>query len=534
MKKIFFLVFLAISFLSCRKEKTYWDADIVAPVATSSLSLSNLFPDTLLEANSGGQLSINFEAELFRLAADTLLELPDTSFKNVFGPVMFQGGYFNYQPGQTLYSSANNLVSFQIANGIKLKEAVIRSGKVHLEVRNPLRQPTEFICSVGSAELNGVPLLISLTVPAGTQASPAYRDTFVTVDNYHVDFSGNDGTKTNTISQSLIFKIAPNAVTDTLKYGDTLKSLITFVDLIPDYGRGYFGNQTLTLGPDTAIFDVFNQISSGSLGLDSANIQVQMQNEFGVDLRSNLTAVQSISPINASVNLTGSNIGTSFNVGRAIATGNPASPVTPYNKTIAFTNTNSNINQFIGNLPNSISYALSSQINPLGNISGYNDFVYYGTNFKADLKAHVPLRFSANNIVLRDTTEFNVSALSEEIDKVNEGKLILKATNSYPFSLAVTGILLDENNQPIEPLISAPNNLVNAPVVNASNVVVAPQETIIEIYFDKGKFESIKKARKIAYYITFNTTNQPNAVAFLNWYKLDLLLTADFNYSVNK
>ncbi len=437
-------------------------------------------------------------------------------------------------PGQVLYSSAGNQVEFDIANGVKLKEAVIRTGKIHLEVTNTLRQPTVFECTVGSAKLNGNPLVISLNVPAGTQAFPAYRDTFVTVDQYHVDFSGSNGTKTNTVNHSLVFKAATNAVADTFKYRDSLKSLITFVDLIPQYGRGYFGNQSLTIGPDTSLFGSYSQISSGTLGLDSANIQVNITNEFGVDLRSSLTSITSISPLNPSVNLTGSNVGTSFNVGRAIATGNPASPVVPYLKNISFTNTNSNINQFIGNLPSSISYAVNAKINPLGNISGYNDFVHFGTNLRADLKAHIPLRFSANNIVLRDTTEFNVSSLSSEIDKVNEGKLILKATNSYPFSLTVTGILLDENDQPIEALISGPNNVINAPSVNANNVVIAPLETTLEIYFDEGKFESIKKARKIAYYITFNTTNQPNAVAFLNWYKLDLLLTADFNYSINK
>src|ERR1700741_2862356 len=135
MKKIFFLALTTVVFLSCRKEKTYWDADIVAPVATTSLNLSNLFPDTLLEANSGGQLSINFQTELFKLAADTLLKLPDTSIVNIFAPCLFPPSSFTYTPGQTLYSSPNSEFNFDIANGIKLKEAIVKSGKLHLEVK---------------------------------------------------------------------------------------------------------------------------------------------------------------------------------------------------------------------------------------------------------------------------------------------------------------------------------------------------------------------------------------------------------------
>ncbi|MCD6067784.1 MAG: hypothetical protein K0S33_2610 [Bacteroidetes bacterium] len=532
--KIYIIPVLAsILFFSCKKEKPYWDTDIVAPVATSSLNLTNLFPDTLLESNSDGSLKIALETDLFKLAADTLLKLPDTTFENVYIPFTFPG-FYTYQPNDNINFLPNNEVKFDIANGVKLKEAIIRSGKLHIEIYNPLRQPTIFTCSVLSAKLNNVPLSIAMQMPAGTQASPAYRDTFVDVSNYRVDFSGAIGNQSNTVIENMAVLISPAATADTLKYGDTLRTNITFVDIVPQFGRGYFGTQTLNLGPDTTVFDVFNQISSGTLGLDEATIELLVSNQFGIDLRSTITALQSLNPQNATVTLTGPSIGSSFNVGRATATGNPASPVIPYNKTLVYNELNSNLTQFIGNLPRSISYSLNSQLNPLGNVSGFNDFVYYGTSLSARMKAEIPLKFSANNIVLLDTTEFDVSSLTEQIDNVNEGKLRLRATNSYPFNLSLTGVLLDENNNPIETLISGPNNVILSPNVDGNGISVGSRETWLEIPFDRSKLESMKKAKKIAYYIGFNTTNQPNSVTFLNSYKLDLLLTADFNYSVNK
>lgn len=534
MKKTIYLILIVFVFFSCRKEKTYWDADFVAPITSSSLNLTNLFPDTLLTANTNGSLKIVIESDMFSFKADSLLKMPDTTIYNFFGPLLFPGSYFTYFPGQIFDVNPQNEVKFDIANGIKLKEAIVRSGKLRMQIYNPLRQPANFHCNVTSATKNGQALNILIPMAAGTRVNPSYKDTLVDISGYQINFTGIAGNKTNTVVQNLSLDILTTAAADTFKYGDTIKSYISFVNLIPEYGRGYFGNQTIQVGPDSTVFDVFNQITSGTLGLDSTEINIQVNNEFGVDLRNTIGLFSSINPQNGVVNLSGSAISTSFNVGRALATGNPSAPVVPVQKTIVFNQSNSNINQFIGNLPKLITYDLNAQINPLGNVSGYNDFVYYGTSLNAHMKASIPLRFSANNLVLRDTSDFSASALEEQVGDLNDGFLLLKATNSYPFSLKITGILLDENNNAIEAILKSPNNLIDAPSMDANNVVVAARESYIKIPFDKGLLNSILKAKKICYYIEFNTPNAPLSSTFYNHYKLDLLLTADFNYTIHK
>lgn len=535
LKKIYLALFIVIVLFSCRKEKTYWDADFVAPVASSSLNLSNLFPDTLLTSNANGSLRIALESDLFSYTADSLLELPDTTIYNFLTTLFpFPGSYFTYQPGQSFDMNPQNEINFTIANGVKLKEAIIRSGKLRLLIYNPLRQPSNFRCSVTSASKNGIPLNIIIPMSPGTAANPFIKDTLVDVSDYKIDFSGVAGNKTNTIYQALSLDILTTAVADTFKHNDSIKSYITFVDLVPQYARGYFGTQVIQVGPDTTAFDIFNQISSGTLGLDSAEIKLTITNQFGVDLRSTINTLKSINPSNGNVNLTGTNIGTAFNVGRAIATGIPTSPVIESVKQLAYNQSNTNINSFVGNLPKQIAYDLNANLNPLGNVSGFNDFVYYGTSLKAKMNANIPLRFSANNIVLRDTTEFNASALEEQLSNINEGFLLLRAHNSYPFSLKITGVLLDENNNQLEALIAGPENEIQAPLLDGNGIVVATKETFLKIPFDRAKLENIVKAKKIAYYIEFNTANSPSSITFYDHYKLDLLLTADFNYTLNR
>ena len=533
-RSFYFILTVSTLFFSCKKESPYWDADFSAPVASSSLSLSNLFPDTIITANQNGSLNILFDEEFFAFNADSLVNIPDTTIYNTFQPILFPGGYYPYGPGFTMDINAQDEVKFDFSNNIELKEAIIRSGKLKIVVKNPLRQPVIFKCLVLSATKNGNALNFSLPVSAGTQQQPRIKDTLIDITNYKVLFSGSAGNKTNTIVQDLDFMIAPYASSDTIRYGDSLQSFITFQNLIPEFARGYFGNEAINIGPDTTAFDFFNKIHSGTLALDSTEINLSLKNEFGVDVRGNIQQLSSIHPLNGTVQLNSTSLNSPFNLSRATAINNGGAPVIPSGRTISFNQSNSNITQFIGNLPKNIGYHLSAEINPLGNVSGFNDFVYYGTGIKANLSVKIPLRFSANNLVLKDTTTFNLDALTEQIDHINEGKLILKAFNSYPFSLKLYGVILDENNNPIDHLINSPGNVIDAPLLDANQQVIDSKVSIIYIPFDKSKLENMKRARKIAYYIEFNTGNGNQPVSFLKNYKLDLLLTSEFNYTIKQ
>ena len=289
------ILFLTLAMVeSCKKEKPYWDIDFVAPITSSSLNLTNLFPDTLLTANANGSLKIAIESNLFSFKADTLLKMPDTTIYNFFGPMPFPGSYFTYFPGQSWDMNPQNEITFNLPNGVKLKEAIIRSGKLRIKVKNPLRQPVNFTCNVTSATKNGNVLNIIIPTQAGTRVNPFVTDTLIDVSGYKIDFTGLSFTKSNTLVQNLTFQIASTASPDTLKYGDTIKSYVTFVDLIPDFGRGYFGSQTIQIGPDTVNFDVFNQLSGGTLGLDSTEIKLTLTNEFGIDIRNTINSLASI------------------------------------------------------------------------------------------------------------------------------------------------------------------------------------------------------------------------------------------------
>ncbi len=194
----------------------------------------------------------------------------------------------------------------------------------------------------------------------------------------------------------------------------------------------------------------------------------------------------------------------------------------------------SNITDFIKYLPNRIVYALNAQLNPNGNQSGGNDFVYYGTGLKALLNVNIPLYFSATNLVLKDTSNVNFSTVVQ-LDNVNYGCLILKATNTYPLDMTVQGYMLNEGGMVIDSLFeSAPANVIASAPLDVNDKVSGSKISELRIPLPKSKLESVKQTRKICFISRFNTVNQPSPLKFYDYYALDLLLTMDVNYAVNK
>lgn len=531
-KQILTLLVACSLLFSCKKEKAYWDVDLYAPVAQTSLNLSSLFPDTLLESQADSSLEIVLQQDLFNFSADSLLKVPDTNIVNNFVFPVF--GFITYNPND-LYdlSPSGSEITYDL-QGVELHDAILRSGKILIHVESALRQPSIYTCKLPSATLNGLPLVMDIPITGGSILNPATKDTAIDVSGYQLNLTGINGNKVNTLVQYITLRIDPNANADTVFMGQFVNSVVNLKDIVPQYGHGYFGTQNINVGPDSAFFEIFNQIQSGTMDLDNAQVDLTIKNEFGVDLRGKINQLVSRnSKTGNSVSLTGSNINNYFNINRALATGNTTNPVIGSNKTLSINPGNSNILSFIGNLPNWLEYAMIANLNPLGNVSGTNDFAYYGTSLNAKMDVRIPLKFSASNLILLDTTEFSLGDFNE-IDNINRGALILKASNTYPFELSLDALLLDENNTPLNYLLNAPNNKINAPVLDQNGKVIQASVSEIRIEISAEKIEALKKARKIAFSAKFSTAGQPNKTTFLDYYKLDLLLTADINYSTKQ
>jgi hypothetical protein len=525
--KIILTVNLVILLFSCHKDpgKASWDVSVMAPLINTSLGLDNLLADSLLQVNPDTSLKIVYNNTLYSVSVDSLINVPNTISQQAFGsPTSFNTGI---APGTTLLNQTNdNSLALGSAQVTKI---IIKSGYIDLKIKNTLRGKMLCTYQIPYATLGGSPFSITRLVPAGTLSSPSTYTEKVDISGYSLNLTGQTGNSYNTITSQILAMTDPNGGIDTILKYDSLKILASFEGLVIDYAKGYFGSQSFQSGKEDSPFSIFNKITSGSLNLQSMQLTLNITNGFGIDANLLIHEIKSINSRTGNVvSLSSSIIGNTINITRAQESGNTFLPVVP--TTYSFNLNNSNFLQLINNLPDSLEYSINMTTDPLGNVSAGNDFIYNSYGFNANLDLVIPLSLIAKNLILTDTISFHISKQTGYT--LNRGVLTLIADNGFPFTAATQLFLLDVNNAKTDSLIVS-NNTINAPQLDANYKVISPLRSIIKIPLSGTKLNHLYNAKRIIVVARFNTAGQPNYIKLYSNYKLGILLTGDFNMTVN-
>ncbi|HVA99073.1 MAG TPA: hypothetical protein VNG53_09275 [Bacteroidia bacterium] len=529
LKKIFFFSIVAILFTACNKEygKPSWDTDIAAPLVKTSLNINNLVSDTLLHINSDSSLTLVYNSNLYNFSTDSLLNIPDTTTKYNYN---LPSGSFTFSPGQLIVNQPQT--TRYSLKGVELTNTAIKSGSFIFSIKSYVKGITDYTYAIPSATLNGVPFSISVQVPAATSTTPGVYSGTYSLANYKIDLKGPNENSVNTITSSMQASLDASEVSGVAVYpADSIIISNTYYQIVPSYARGYFGQQTFNVGPATTGVTIFSRITNGNIQLQNASMVLTINNGFGIDATANINSLTSINTHSSStVPLVNSVIGSAININRATETGNPSNPVNASVYAVSMNNTNSNITNLIGNLPNEFGYGIKIMTNPLGNVSGSNDFMYAGHTITANLDIQVPLALVANNLTLEDTVNTNFSPPSGN-SHLNNGTFTLWANNGFPFSAYVQLYLLNQNNQIVDSLCA--NNFINPAPLNSSNIVISPLMTALSIPLSSAKMTELQNTKKIIVKSIFNTSNKPAYLKLYSYYSMDLKLTGNFNYTIS-
>jgi hypothetical protein len=480
--------------VSCKKE-TSWDIDAAFPIAKSHLDLRNFFGDSLFKADPTGLLHLDYTTQILNLTMDNLVKLPDTTI--TIGYISFFNASLN--PGDLIYTNAstpaNQEVTFDVANGVQLNKAIVRSGYLKIEYLNTYAQPINFNYDINSAKLWGTVFHVNQVIPGGSSSSPASFTSYYSLKDYELNLTGIANNKINTLVQTYSIKTDPSGSADILHLGEGLNIRLSFIDIVPEYVQGYFGQQDLTFGPDSAY--------------------------FGLSIK--------INPYNA-ITLNSGSLLQSINVNRAGKTNVPSNPVFPVVKNITLNQSNSNLNPFLENIPNYLSYSVKAKLNPLGNISAGNDFAYYGHGLKVMAHVDIPLAVSADyfKLISYNNTDFNNL---KQLNNVNSCELTLTAKNNYPFYAKLQAYLIDETNTVIDSLFLPTENKINAAITDVSNTVINEVDTKIVFTIANTKLEHLKKCKQIKFVSAMYFSNQPTPIKINADSYLDLILSANVNYT---
>jgi hypothetical protein len=523
----FILAFSAIAMHGCKQDLagSSWDVDVLSPVITTRLTMADLLADSLITADSEGALRLKIEAPLIDLPLDSILKIPDTTIIQSFGSPF---PLSNIEPGTLIPIPLTSETQYDLGE-LALSKVILRTGRLKLKVKSVVETAIDFEYLMPTATLYGTSFATQNTLPAGSQTDTANLEIEFDLSGYSIDLRGTDGSGFNTLITDFVIKTSESGSTVSIAGPPNNFIFIeySFLDLVPDYGAGYFGQSSINSDDESSEIDVLKRITEGQMLLDSVTIGLSIENGVGADAKFLLSDLKSVNTRQGTtISLAHDLIGDNILLTRAQDPTGNAEDLISSMVNYELNNANSNIKEFIQNLPDQLGFSFGFELNPLGNISSGNDFFYYDKPFTALMNIDIPLRTSLTNLTLVDTIAFNLSE-SGVVETVNNGIFTLIANNGLPLEGTIELILLDENLLELNTLITP--SAVLAPMLNSENRVIEPLQSRISIPILAETTDVLPQTRFIHIKAVFNTAGQPDLIDFYDTYGIDLKLIGSFN-----
>jgi len=403
MRKVFFIL-VCLVVISCKRQgPTNWDTEWLAPVAVGFVRPLDVIDEDDLAIDANGVAHVIIEDEVPLDALDDLANLPDTTISNgyTFGT---PGGPFTLPAG---FSFVSDNEGFDLNPGqALLRTVVFKEGALKLQLRSDVDGELAATVSLPSATLEGVPLSYATTMAPGTAANPTFQEIDYDLAGYTLDLTGENGDEAN----RLLGNINVSTVSSTDVFGtDSVIANFSFQDVVVDYALGYFGQYNETFDQNE-LFGGLEILQSGGLTPEQIDISLEISNPVGIDLVLNLDEL-SLNPLDdnaADIPLDHALVEGGIQLSRAFDNnGTPEFATGLY----SINEGNSNITSIIASSPNGVQISGDVEINPLGDISGGNDFYYADFPLQAKFGLDLPLCIDFDALVFQDTVALNVGNL---------------------------------------------------------------------------------------------------------------------------
>ncbi|MGV3636582.1 MAG: hypothetical protein ACO1NQ_02940, partial [Flavobacteriales bacterium] len=193
-------------------------------------------------------------------------------------------------------------------------------------------------------------------------------------------------------------------------------------------------------------------------------------------------------------------------------------------------NGNSNVDAFVENMPDEVRYDLDIQLNPLGDISNGNDFLYFESALKASLALEVPLAVIANDLGLENVAKPDLPGDAER-PAITEGTLHLFANNGFPFDARVVLDIVDWERNVLSPL--EVEGELEAGLLGANGIVSTPVRSQVSARLSPAQVALLYGEGRIRTRVIFNTDPALGHVRIYDLYGVDLQFTVEGNFIVN-
>lgn len=399
MRQILLISSVLLLVTSCEREAARWDVDVALPIAQGTLALNDFDADEYLSVDDDGLLHLMVEENLTDLNIEDLAALPDTTVIKTFQSPL--PGSFNLPPG-TNFITLTESIDLDVP-GAELKRVIANGGLLNYSIRNYVDGAVDLTYNLPGVSLDSENLLLEANLPAGSTDAPSITDGQIELSGYDFDLTGEFGAAFNEILTELDILISEsNTSSVQISSADSVAIWMEFISPEVQYASGYFGQHTYDFNESVSIQGAENVTASG---LDVAGVEVdfRLENYVGVDAQvtfQNLLAINTASSLETALENT--ELEEVINITRAVDNNGFINPTVTE---IALNEGNSNVDAFLETAPDAYAIIGEIDVNPLGDISGGNDFIYTAQPLNAILAADIPLCIGLDNLSFSDTLE---------------------------------------------------------------------------------------------------------------------------------
>ena len=424
-RSLFLLGGIVLFAFGCqRTEPTSWDLQAALPVASGSIEWNDLVPDSLTQLDQIGIVHFILERSLIDFQLDTLVALDDTTIVSSFTPG-FNGGPLSLPPGFQLIDNEENMV-LGVSNA-EIRNIRISEGTLEYRIRSFMDAELTVTYDLpGVALPEGGTLSLEANTEPASDENPwelfGERD----LADVEIDLQGLSGSTVNRLATFSEVSISPASTANADIFGDdSVRVELTFRDVKIEYARGYFGQRS---DETTSEVDISPFIeTAGSIDPQSIILNMEITNSVGADASILIEEIKATNSTNEEF-LIHSSIGQNINLTRALDLGGSVQPNSYF---YDINQDNSNITSVLGMIPNELQVKTQFELNPAGDVSGGNDFIYTDEPFDATLFLDLPMSFSSEGLSLVDT----LTLASFETEQTFSTDLTLQVTNGFPIAI---------------------------------------------------------------------------------------------------
>ncbi len=422
-------------------------------------------------------------------------------------------------PADTMVAHTENLqFEYPISQGEQLDSIIYLDGTVRLDMQSTFSVDFQFdfiIHDIVNSQ-TGDTLIFSETIPAGGTLSEnlslsGYRTIAESEGALNV-FTG--------VFDGVILVTAGNSVNP----ADSLSYTLSIENVTYQTVYGYFGEKNYEVQDRIIEIGFFEDIDVDLFAFKSPEINLTIENAFGVKMGLDLSDITSIGDGGQTTRLSGE-ITESLQFVQAPTVNNVGGSVTSL---VSINSNNSNLRDLFANAPTQFNIALSAQSNFNAVDSVDRNFVDIASTASVLMEMELPLDVSLQNF----TRDFDFGIDSLNLDEADTVVLIVKSVNLLP----LTGIVdLQLHDATGNILYEVPDLLlIESPDLPLSGRPDTPQETIAMVPFYGESLEALENATLLILAMNVNSFDSENGTFVKIFSDSELELIVSMEVGINK